>query len=386
MKRLVIIFLALVLQPEFLFAVQNLFTKPELKGYIKDLQASSFTNNADSLYTWNLVHNRINFKWNFTNSLLARVEVRTRLYYGEQIKLIQGFGDYIDTDEGYFKLSKLWVNKKAMVLHSTVDRLMMSYTHLKFTLTLGRQRINWGINTIWNPNDLFNASNFLDFDYEERPGTDGLRMQYFPNTNTSLEAGFKLGENSDQTVLAVLYKTNKWNYDIQLLTGIYYTDWVIGCGWAGNIKDAGFKGEFSYFIPKNESSEGNNVLSTSLTLDYSFNNNWYASLSTLYQSRVFISEGSAIIAQPRVLNAKFLMPYQYSFYANVNKQFSPLLTGNLGIVFSTTRNSTIFLPGLSFNISESMDLDLTAQCMFEKITEDYQTTGNTIYLRIKFSF
>lgn len=220
-----------------------------------------------------------------------------------------------------------------MVLHSTVDRLMMSYTHLKFTLTLGRQRINWGINTIWNPNDLFNASNFLDFDYEERPGTDGLRMQYFPNTNTSLEAGFKLGENSDQTVLAVLYKTNKWNYDLQLLTGIYYTDWVIGCGWAGNIKDAGFKGEFSYFIPKNESSEGNNVLSTSLTLDYSFNNNWYASLSTLYQSRVFISEGSAIIAQPRVLNAKFLMPYQYSFYANVNKQFSPLLTGNLGIVF-----------------------------------------------------
>ena len=211
-------------------------------------------------------------------------------------------------------------------------------------------------------------------------------MLFRSNTNTSLEAGFKLGENSDQTVLAVLYKTNKWNYDLQLLTGIYYTDWVIGCGWAGNIKDAGFKGEFSYFIPKNESSEGNNVLSTSLTLDYSFNNNWYASLSTLYQSRVFISEGSAIIAQPRVLNAKFLMPYQYSFYANVNKQFSPLLTGNLGIVFSTTRNSTIFLPGLSFNISESLDLDLTAQCMFEKITEDYQTTGNTIYLRIKFSF
>ena len=35
------------------------------------------------------------------------------------------------------------------------------------------------MNLVWNPNDLFNAFSFVDFDYEERPGSDALRIQKY---------------------------------------------------------------------------------------------------------------------------------------------------------------------------------------------------------------
>ena len=46
-------------------------------------------------------------------------------------------------------------------------------------LRIGRQRINWGVNLAWNPNDLFNAYSLIDFDYQERPGSDAIRFQYY---------------------------------------------------------------------------------------------------------------------------------------------------------------------------------------------------------------
>ena len=38
-----------------------------------------------------------------------------------------------------------------------------------------------------------------------------------------------------------IYKLNSFGYDFQLLTANYFDDIVVGGGWAGNIKGAGFK-------------------------------------------------------------------------------------------------------------------------------------------------
>ena len=139
--------------------------------------------------------------------------------------------------------------KNQFVAHSVIDRMLIQYSDEKWDITIGRQRINWGINNIWNPNDIFNAYNFLDFDYEERPGNDAVRIQRNLKNSSALELAYKSGKNKDKHTAAFLYKLNKWKYDFQFLSGIYQTDYVLGGGWAGNIKEAGFKGEMSYFIP-----------------------------------------------------------------------------------------------------------------------------------------
>ncbi|MFV8328270.1 hypothetical protein [Flavobacterium sp. ZS1P14] len=65
-----------------------------------------------------------------------------------------------------------------------------------------------------------------------------------------MELAYRPGKNKDEHTAAFLYKFNKWKYDFLFLGGMYQTDYVVGSGWAGNIKEAGFKGEMSYFIPK----------------------------------------------------------------------------------------------------------------------------------------
>jgi len=81
------------------------------------------------------------------------------------------FLDLFDYDPGYFDLTKVWADGKSYVFVSTFDRANIEYTKGNFEAMVGRQRVNWGINTVWTPNDIFNSFSYFDFDYEERPDT-----------------------------------------------------------------------------------------------------------------------------------------------------------------------------------------------------------------------
>ena len=375
-----------------LVLIQNVFAqeknlKPvEFKGYIKDLQAVSFIDDADSLITSNLIHNRLNFKWNFDSHLYTRIEMRNQLFYGEQVKMIPGFGKYVSADYGYFDLTKLWVDQTSLVLVSSFDRALLNYSNKIISATAGRQRINWGINTVWNPNDLFNAYNFLDFDYEERPGSDAIRFQYFSKSLSSAEIAYKPAKEKNRSVAAALLKFNKWKYDFQFLGGIYYNDIALGAGWAGNISETGFKGELTYFRSKDNLENRNDDFTASVTFDYSFKSSWYVSMAALYVQNPFPVLLYRISATSENLSAKSLMPYRWSFYTGVMKSFTQLFKANLAIIYSPEDNSTILYPTLTYNLAENFDLDLTGQSFFSSQFDEYKTSGSSIYLRMRWSF
>ena len=100
---------------------------------------------------------------------------------------------------------------------------------------------------MWTPNDIFNAFNYFDFDYEERPGTDAMRAVYAINSSSSIELAVSPGKTFNQSTEAIMLHYNKWDYDFQVFSGIYQKDFTVGGGWAGNIFGAGFKGEFTIF-------------------------------------------------------------------------------------------------------------------------------------------
>jgi hypothetical protein len=360
--------------------------KIELNGYIKDLQSVYFVNRIDSLTSVNLLHNRLNFKMNLLKHLSGRLEIRNRIFYGDQLKQIPEFGTIINQYNGFFNLSKLWVNKKTLVVHSVIDRMLIQYSTEKWDVKAGRQRINWGINNIWNPNDIFNAYNFLDFDYEERPGNDALRIQHYFQNNSTLELAIKPGKNKNESIGALLYKFNKKKYDIQLLGGIYQNDLVIGGGWAGSIKEAGFKGELSYFHPRKNLFDTSGILSFSLMTDQTFKNDWYASFSVLFNSNPSNMTGNSANLFSSNLSAKELFPYRYTFYAGIIKSFTPVRSLNVSVIYSPEKNSLILFPSWAWNVAQNFGLDITAQAFFAKGLNRYQSQGNAIYVRGKWSF
>ena len=99
-----------------------------LSGYIKDLQSISYFDGANSSTSSNLIHNRLNFRANISSVLSTRLEVRNRIYFGEQITQIPDFAEYINQYNGYINLSRIWVNDQSLVVHSVIDRAVIHYT------------------------------------------------------------------------------------------------------------------------------------------------------------------------------------------------------------------------------------------------------------------
>ena len=360
--------------------------KIEFHGYLKDLQGISFKDRIDSLTSVNLLHNRLNFKFNFSSKISARLEIRNRIFWGDQLKQFPDFGKTINQYNGFADLSHLWVNKPTFVAQSVVDRLLLQYQSDKWDIKLGRQRINWGINTIWNPNDIFNAYNFLDFDYEERAGNDAVRIQHYLKNNSTLEFAYKPGKHKNETITGVLYKFNKKKYDWQLLTGIYNHDLVIGGGWAGNIKKAGFKGELSYFHSKKNVFDTSGVVSLSVMVDQTFKNDWYFSIAALFNSDPAGLENLNGGIYASNLTAKELFPYRYTFYTGVMKAITPITSFNFSIIYSPEKNTLILFPNYAWNAAKNLDLDITAQSYFWREHNRYKTGGTAMFIRCKLSF
>lgn len=358
----------------------------ELKGYIKYIQNTTFVQNIDSNATTNLIHNRLNFKFNMAAKFSGRLEVRNRIFYGEQIEQTPNFGDLINQDNGFMDLSHLWVNEESFVAQSTIDRMLLQYSDDKWEVIIGRQRINWGINNVWNPNDLFNAFNLLEFDYEERPGSDAIRIQHNLQHNASFELAYSPSKNNEEQIAAVLYKWNRKKYDFQLLSGIYQTDFVVGGGWAGSIKDAGFKGEMSYFIPKQNSLDSSENFCLSLMADQTFKNDWYLALTMLYNSNptndFMIGEGLYNFN----VSAKMLFPFEYNFHFTALKTISPISSFNFSFIYSPEKNTLILIPSFAWNVATNFDLDFMAQSFFADQPDSYQNLGTNLFIRSRWSF
>ena len=251
-----------------------------MNGYIKGLLSYQIDKGSNTSLANQLIHNRLNLKWKPNRHFQFTTEIRNRLYFGEQIKHISNFSERLRNPNEYFNLQKSWVNNGQLIAHTNIERLFADFKKEKWSVRIGRQRINWGIGTTWNPNDLFNSYNFLDIDYEERPGSDAAKLTLNTSTNSSFEIVHSQVKNQ-KSITAAKFGLNVWNYDFQFIAGDFKGNATLGVGWAGNIMDAGFKGEFQYYSKsKNEKSQLNLVVD----LDYMFNNGWYASVGGLYNS------------------------------------------------------------------------------------------------------
>ena len=354
-----------------------------LSGYVKYLPSYLDYNSSyfDS-ETIHLIHNRLNLRGYFGENFSLGLEFRNRMIFGEN--------SYISSDDGLVDLSYFIVDNTNFKLHSMIDRFWLKYQKDKIEISIGRQRVNWGINTIWNSNDLFNAYNFIDFDYIERPGSDVIRFQYTGDNLSSFDLVYKPTKN-DGSVIAALYKINKLDYDFQFLAANYYEDVALGGGWAGNLKNAGFKGEFTYFVAKNLLVDGvdqDNSISLSTSVDYSFKNGFYILGSYLYNSNGFSDPSVFSLGSltENVLSSKNLMPSKNSYLIQASKPITPAINSSLTLLYGQGVNFMFISPNITYDINKSFDLNFIGQFFYGEMDGDFQNLMKGIYLQLRYSF
>lgn len=356
----------------------------DLTGYVKNLQTIY---NLDlfgqrDLVQDNLLHNRLNFKYYINDKWTFKSDLRNRIFYGNRSIFLQNFDE--DAGNDFVDLSGNIVNGEGLLWHAMIDRLYFEYASNDWEIRIGRQRINWGINTVWNPNDIFNAFNFADFDYEERPGSDAIRITHYTGPTSSVELAINVADSWDEMVVGGLWKFNKGNYDFQLLSGFFENDLVIGGGWAGNIKNASIKGEFAYFAPLVEERE--KAFAGTLAIDYNFNKGLYLNLGFLFNSAGVTTGGLESLFTSQ-LSAKNLYPFKYAIFTQVNQPLSPLLSIGIANIYSPSQAKALFFnPTVTYSISDNWDLTMVGQLMFNQGVENYESPIQAFFLRFRYSF
>jgi hypothetical protein len=299
------------------------------------------------------------------------------------VEITPGFAEQLKNKNDWLDMQLPWIENSSIVAHTNVERLYLDFRNRSFNIRIGRQRINWGMTTTWNPNDLFNEYNFLDFDYEERPGVDGVKLKYLfcENFNTELAYAYTGEQNGHLAVLKT--SINKWKYDFNLITGWFKTLPTIGIGWAGYIKNAGFKGELQYFAGDADSLRHLNIC---LEGDYMFNKGWYVNLSVLINDKGLDKPVEFAELIDLDISPENLMPTMWNIILTNAKEITPLFFANMSVLYAPGTNLLIWFPSLQYNLASNLDANLVWQSFFTELNNSFEAINHYCYLRLKYSF
>ena len=369
-----------------------------LNGYIKDMQGvyifdnpmPTMNGNVTNTASYNLVHNRLNLKIFPTNNLSLALELRNRVFSGKLPQQIPDFASIVASDNGLVDLSWNLLENEKYFVNIAIDRIYIDYALGNWQIRAGRQRINWGINLVWNPNDIFNAYSFIDFDYEERPGSDAVLVTWYPSLSSSIEFAYKAANSISNRTMAAKYRFNVYNYDFQFIAGQVAYDYVIGCGWSGNIRKFGFRGEASYFKPMNNyTSLSDKAFTTSISFDYCFPNSIYLNSSLLYNTSGSNNGGSISLIDPNIqLSAKKLSIGKYELFGQISYPIGSLLNISAAAILNLIDISAYLGPSLSISLQDNLELYLTSQILLGDEGSEYGSMGNlcAVFGRLRWSF
>lgn len=381
---------SVLLLPGFLlFAVPGLMAQEKdpvfvFNGYVSTMQSVMFEKADEPWTNDNLIHNRLNTRLFLGKSVTVVAELRNRLFTGDMVRFYDGYAAEIGNDMGWADLSWNLVDENSVLLNTTLDRFYIDITGKGFQFTVGRQRINWGQTFVWNPNDIFNAYSYFDFDYVERPGSDAARFQLFPSYSSVIELAVKVNSENELTT-AALVRVNKWSYDFQFIGGyVNSEDIVIGTGWSGNIGSTSFRGEISWFEPAGEKSDSTGTGLFTIGFDRSFSNNSMLQLQFMYcNDPIKFDDFESFYTGS--LSAKELAISEYSIFAGYTIPVTPLINLGASSIIYPDLKGLFIGPTIDISLSQDIDFSLVWQ-YFSARPDDELITMNLGFIRIKYNF
>ena len=359
-----------------------------MKGYVKGMTSMQTASTGGMMTIENTIYNRFDVNWYINKNFTFTMGLRNRIIAGNNVTIIPDYDQYVGRDTGFFDLTWVWADKTSWIGISQFDRLMIDYTVGNLQITIGRQRINWGQAFVWNPNDLFNTYSYFDFDYEEKPGNDAVRIQYYIGESSKVELSTSL--NSDDKITSVaLYRFNTNGFDLQFLGGVYTEDYyVAGGGWSGSIAGGGFSGEMTYFHPMNEIDDKESSITITLHYDYTFKNSLNLQFESLYNGfgadDLTTGLGDVLFMD---LSPANLFPTKVALFGSGAYELTPLIRIMLAGMYGPEGNFLYVGPTITYSLSNTMELAGIGQYFTMESTDPtVADSGSALFVRLKWSF
>lgn len=328
------------------------------------------------------LYNRLESQWTLSSRLALHGHLRTRLIHSPWLSELPGYAEQMRPYRGILPLSRVLYIDSNWFLHTELDRLFLDLNLDGWALRAGRQRINWGISLLTNPHDLFNIHSPYDLHYRERPGSDALRVQFFPGSLSRMEFAIRPGDIFNQFATGFRYGTNLNGTDLQWVGGYHHERWMLGFGWAGSLGMSGFKGEWALFREDLPSAEWVDAITGTLSLDHLFSNGLFLVLEGTYNSSGGLDPGNPSLNQLRPDNPSLS---RYQLLLQLQWTTDPILQPGLMAGIYPDKDAFLLAPSLQWSLLQDLDLQLVSQLFFSR-HDSFPSMGRSLFVSMTWNF
>lgn len=358
----------------------------QLSGYLKAMPSATFSRDLPtSPLSQGYLHARHNFNWRSADrAFQVRLGMRTRVFYGDQVAYTPGFAEGLAADRGIWDGSwNWWESADDKGLGNTLfDRALVTWQHGRWRVDAGRQRIHWGRHTIWNPNDLFNAYNFWDFDYAERPGTDALRIRRVVGGSgmNEVEVAARPGSATQAPLLGGVFRWNRWGVDGQILGAWYERTWAAGGAVSAGWGPLAFKAEGTVFGPGE--AWGDSAMATgALGVEATWGAGNFVQFGVLRTPGVANAGGSLTAGVPEAWQ---LLPFKRSGLLSYQTAlFHQRARLGIATLWAPLPSTVLAMPTLTMDVAR----DVTAGVVVQWVWSEASTASSTsAFLSLQWNF
>lgn len=321
-----------------------------LGGHIKSLNLVQKTPLDDSYKGFTDTQVRLDLNLTLSNSIKAA--------YSQKADLLVGENDQMSSNKSPFDLKNLDatpINEKNTVIKMRPDRLYLNWESGKLSTTIGRQAIGFGNLLGFSPLDLISPFPPLDLDKDVRSGVDGIKVEYYPESLSTITAVAVLPEKSEMQSYLLLYTLMGEKGDFNLLLGYNQKKPALGLGYSQDVKGMGMRAESLFFGEKND---GNNsgYAQAGIEVDYLFKNTLLR--NDLYVDLEFYYNGNGE-GEPEKYNIQDpLILFKGRYYALLNSSYevTPLFKLSLVAIANLQDESQFISPRFTYSISDNSEV------------------------------
>ncbi len=283
------------------------------------------------------------------------------------------------------------VEEEHIQLQHFVDRLYFRQNFLWGSVVAGRQRISWGTGRIWNPTDLFNPINPVSFDKIEKDGADAVSFKYYLGSFTDLQLVYNprrargQADNApdapDSSNYGARFRTNTAEFDVSVMGGWFDRRTVVGGDFAGNLLEAGVRGEMVYAM-KNDDRDA--YVRFVLGADYQFTSRLYAVIEYLHNGEGKTDRDAYELG--RLFAGEILNTGTDYLYVGGTYLLHPLVVGTYGATFGLGDGSGFVTAGATWSTSDNSSLTAGLLLPFGDEKAEYWYYPSSLYLQGEFYF
>ena len=239
-----------------------------------------------------------------------------------------------------------------------IYRGYIRYMEGKNLLSIGKQRIPFGVGRIWNPTDIFNPIDVTAIEPDKREGTESARYEYAISTLSNLDATV----SKDKYALRVKGFLSFADMALMVLKDNKSDTDILGYEYSGELFETGIelRSEGAYRFQKN----GKEHFDLIVGAEYAFEN----SLTLLGEYRHDSLSHSNYLA------------------SKISYELTPLLTGSFLALKNFEDKSSFYSIGFDYSLADDITLDMGSLLYSGDGSSEYGSFNDTYFMKFFIHF